>query len=229
MFRWKEAKRSIEFGEKGEDSVGLGENSKSSIELDGQSENNLENSMESEVKSLNSIEPKSDSPSNASNSIEPMSDSPSNASNSIESEEEWRDSLYEVGSFSLVPFVSGHFASARAGFSRFGHLLISCSLDRTVRLWGREFCDGRWKEVGRPVVHGYPVTGVSWLKDHRNMDGLEVSNEEIGRLVTINEEKKCRIYENTYLNLFVLNSLVESADSVLIKHPSIERSSARSK
>ena len=55
------------------------------------------------------------------------------------------------------------------------------------------------------------------------MEGLGLSNEEIGRLVTINEEKKCRVYETTYLNLFVLNELVESVDSAVIKHPSIER------
>lgn len=193
MFRWKEASNSIEEGAK------MAENES--------------NSIENEPKSL---EPQS-------NSIESPSNSLENEPHSIESPSNSIEPFYHMGSFTLLPFVSGHFASARAGFSRFGHLLISCSLDRTVRLWGREHRDGRWKEVGRPVVHGYPVTGVSWLKDHRGMEGLGLSNEEIGRLVTINEEKKCRVYETTYLNLFVLNELVESVDSAVIKHPSIER------
>lgn len=200
MFRWKEASNSIEEGAK------MAENGS-------KMEENESNSIENEPKSLepqsNSIEPSSNSLENEPYPLEP-------SSNSIEP-------FYHMGSFTLLPFVSGHFASARAGFSRFGHLLISCSLDRTVRLWGREHRDGRWKEVSRPVVHGYPVTGVSWLKDHRGMEGLGLSNEEIGRLVTINEEKKCRVYETTYLNLFVLNELVESVDSAVIKHPSIER------
>ena len=171
----------------------------------------------------NSIEEGAKMAENESNSIENEPKSLEPQSNSIESPSNSIEPFYHMGSFTLLPFVSGHFASARAGFSRFGHLLISCSLDRTVRLWGREHRDGRWKEVGRPVVHGYPVTGVSWLKDHRGMEGLGLSNEEIGRLVTINEEKKCRVYETTYLNLFVLNELVESVDSAVIKHPSIER------
>lgn len=193
MFRWKEASNSIEV-------------EANSIEDGAKMPENGSKTVENEQKSLES---QSNSLENEPHPIEP-------SSNSIEP-------FYHMGSFTLLPFVSGHFASARAGFSRFGHLLISCSLDRTVRLWGREHRDGRWKEVGRPVVHGYPVTGVSWLKDHRGMEGLGLSNEEIGRLVTINEEKKCRVYETTYLNLFVLNELVESADSAVIKHPSIER------
>ena len=193
MFRWKEASNSIEEGA-------------NSIEEGAKMAENESNSIENEPKSL-----------------EPSSNSLENEPHSIESPSNSIEPFYHMGSFTLLPFVSGHFASARAGFSRFGHLLISCSLDRTVRLWGHEHRDGRWKEVGRPVVHGYPVTGVSWLKDHRGMEGLGLSNEEIGRLVTINEEKKCRVYETTYLNLFVLNELVESVDSAVIKHPSIER------
>lgn len=193
MFRWKEASNSIEV-------------EANSIEDGAKMPENGSKTVENEQKSLES---QSNSLENEPHPIEP-------SSNSIEP-------FYHMDSFTLLPFVSGHFASARAGFSRFGHLLISCSLDRTVRLWGREHRDGRWKEVGRPVVHGYPVTGVSWLKDHRGMEGLGLSNEEIGRLVTINEEKKCRVYETTYLNLFVLNELVESTDSAVIKHPSIER------
>ena len=55
------------------------------------------------------------------------------------------------------------------------------------------------------------------------MNGLKYSNTEIGRLVTINDEKKCRIYENTYLNLFVLNGLVETSDSNPVKYPEIDR------
>ena len=200
MFRWKESSNSIEEGA-------------NSIEEGAKMAENESNSIENEPKSL---EPSSNSLENEPHSIESPSNSIESPSNSIEP-------FYHMGSFTLLPFVSGHFASARAGFSRFGHLLISCSLDRTVRLWGREHRDGRWKEVGRPVVHGYPVTGVSWLKDHRGMEGLGLTNEEIGRLVTINEEKKCRVYETTYLNLFVLNELVESVDSAVIKHPSIER------
>ena len=193
MFRWKESSNSIEEGA-------------NSIEEGAKMAENESNSIENEPKSL-----------------EPSSNSLENEPHSIESPSNSIEPFYHMGSFTLLPFVSGHFASARAGFSRFGHLLISCSLDRTVRLWGREHRDGRWKEVGRPVVHGYPVTGVSWLKDHRGMEGLGLTNEEIGRLVTINEEKKCRVYETTYLNLFVLNELVESVDSAVIKHPSIER------
>ena len=178
--------------------------------------NSIEEGAKMAENESNSIE-------NEPKSLEPSSNSLENEPHSIESPSNSIEPFYHMGSFTLLPFVSGHFASARAGFSRFGHLLISCSLDRTVRLWGREHRDGRWKEVGRPVVHGYPVTGVSWLKDHRGMEGLGLSNEEIGRLVTINEEKKCRVYETTYLNLFVLNELVESVDSAVIKHPSIER------
>lgn len=200
MFRWKEASNSIEEGANSiEEGAKMAENGSKMEENESKMEENESNSIENEPKSL---EPQSNSIESPSNSIEPF---------------------YHMGSFTLLPFVSGHFASARVGFSRFGHLLISCSLDRTVRLWGREHRDGRWKEVGRPVVHGYPVTGVSWLKDHRGMEGLGLTNEEIGRLVTINEEKKCRVYETTYLNLFVLNELVESVDSAVIKHPSIER------
>ena len=196
------------------------ENGSNSIENGSNSIENESNSIENES---NSIENESNSIENGSNSIENGSNSINNESKSLEPQSNSIESFYHVGPFTLLPFVSGHFASARAGFSRFGHLLISCSLDRTVRLWGREHRDGRWKEVGRPVVHGYPVTGVSWMRDHRGMEGLGLSNEEIGRLVTINEEKKCRVYETTYLNLFVLNELVESADSTRIKHPSIER------
>lgn len=137
--------------------------------------------------------------------------------------EDTRSPYDNVSSFTLQPFISGHFDSARAKFSRFGHLILSCSLDRTVRLWGREFCDQRWKEISRPVVHGYQVNDVVWIKDHRPMNGLKYSNTEIGRLVTINDEKKCRIYENTYLNLFVLNGLVETSDSNPVKYPEIDR------
>lgn len=185
------------------------------------------NEIESNSKEAESNSNETDPNSNEtdSNSNESQSNSAKTEAHSVATESNSIESLYELGSFVLLPFVSGHFASARAGFSRFGNLLISCSLDRTVRLWGREFSDGRWKEVGRPVVHGYPVTGVSWMEDHRGMEGLADSNEEIGRLVTINEEKKCRIFETTYLNLFVLNELVECADSATIKHPSIERTS----
>ena len=214
MFRWKEASNSIEEGAKmAENESKMAENESKMAENESKMAENESNSIENEPKSLES----------QFNSIEPSSNSLENEPHSIESPSNSIEPFYHMGSFTLLSFVSGHFASARAGFSRFGHLLISCSLDRTVRLWGREHRDGRWKEVGRPVVHGYPVTGVSWLKDHRGMEGLGLSNEEIGRLVTINEEKKCRVYETTYLNLFVLNELVESVDSAVIKHPSIER------
>ena len=217
MFRWRETKansmeREASSGEMGANSNGTQSNSDQS------------NSDSNESKS-NSLEPETNSNETDSNSNENQSNSAKTETHSVATESNSIESLYELGSFVLLPFVSGHFASARAGFSRFGNLLISCSLDRTVRFWGREFSDGRWKEVGRPVVHGYPVTGVSWMEDHRGMEGLAYSNEEIGRLVTINEEKKCRIFETTYLNLFVLNELVECADSATIKHPSIERTS----
>ena len=198
------------------------ESKSNSMEPETNSKETESNSNETES---NSNETESNSKETESNSNENQSNSAKTETHSVATESNSIESLYELGLFVLLPFVSGHFASARAGFSRFGSLLISCSLDRTVRLWGREFSDGRWKEVGRPVVHGYPVTGVSWMEDHRGMEGLAYSNEEIGRLVTINEEKKCRIYETTYLNLFVLNELVECADSAIIKHPSIERTS----
>lgn len=121
-----------------------------------------------------------------------------------------------VGSFSLLPFVSGHFGSCRAHYSRFGHLILSASHDRTVHVWGRERASQCWGEVSRPVVHGYPILDAVSLRDHSTTDGLNgLGNVELGRILTINEEKKSRVYGATYLNLLVLNTLVETADSAV--------------
>ncbi|OAO16138.1 elongator complex protein 2 [Blastocystis sp. ATCC 50177/Nand II] len=128
-----------------------------------------------------------------------------------------------LGSFSLLPFISGHFGACRAHFSRYGHLLLSASRDRTVRVWGRERGRRRWGEVSRPVVHGYPVLDAVCLRDHTPMaemnnkewDNSGLGNKELGRILTINEEKKSRVYGATYLNLLTLNTLVETADSAV--------------
>ena len=138
-----------------------------------------------------------------------------------------------LGSFSLLPFVSGHFGACRAHFSRYGHLLLSASRDRTVRVWGRERGRRRWGEVSRPVVHGYPVLDAVCLRDHtpvaemnnkewdnsglgnKEWDNSGLGNRELGRILTINEEKKSRVYGATYLNLLTLNTLVETADSAV--------------
>ena len=133
----------------------------------------------------------------------------------------WRETIpaemdhAHVGSFSLLPFVSGHFGPCKAHFSRYGNLVVSSSRDRTMRVWGRERQRAGWEEVSRPVVHGYPVIDAVCLRDHAAEDGEcgGLRNEELGRLLTINEEKKCRVYGNTYLNLLVLNTLLDTADS----------------
>ena len=124
------------------------------------------------------------------------------------------DSLCHLQSLYLTPFFSGHSASSQARFSRYGHLLLSSSRDRTVRVWGCETSfPSRWEEVSRPVVHGYPVTNVVWIQDHTSLDpDVGLSDEELGRLVTINEEKKCRVFTPTFLNLLLFNSLVITAD-----------------
>ena len=126
-----------------------------------------------------------------------------------------------IRSLTLKPFLSGHFAPVRVHFTRYGHLLLSSSHDRTVRVWGREVTTPtRWGEVSRPVMHGYPVTDAVTTIDHTQWEKKEGSeeeksllgNEEMGRLVTINEEKKCRVYSSTYLNLLLMNQLVVTAD-----------------
>lgn len=124
------------------------------------------------------------------------------------------ESLCHVQSLSLTPFFSGHFASCRVHFSRYGHLLLSASRDRTVRIWGCEVSTpSRWEEVSRPVVHGYPVNDVVRIQDHTSLDpSVGLGDRELGRLVTINEEKKCRVFSPTYLNLLLFNSLVVTSD-----------------
>ena len=120
-----------------------------------------------------------------------------------------------IGAMYLTPFLSGHFGPARVHFTRFGNMLLSSSLDRTVRIWGREVSNKQhWQEVCRPVVHGYPVTGVVSMRDHYTNEGCsEMTNLEIGRLVTINEEKKSRVFNNTLLNMITFNTMVDSYDS----------------
>lgn len=114
----------------------------------------------------------------------------------------------------LEPFLSGHFGPSRVAFTRYGNMLLSSSTDRTVRIWGREKGKNHWEEVCRPVVHGYPVTGVVSIQDHVQGVGCDgMTNREIGRLVTINEEKKSRVFNNTLLNMITLNTLVDSLDS----------------
>ena len=74
-------------------------------------------------------------------------------------------------------------------------------------------------------MHGYPVTGAVTIIDHTQWEkeGEEeekeeekrvLGNEEMGRLVTINEEKKCRVYSSTYLNLLLMNQLVVTVDQM---------------
>ena len=117
-------------------------------------------------------------------------------------------------SLQLSPFFSGHESSCRAHFSRFGNTILSSSTDKTVRIWGREKTTAEsWEEVSRPLVHGYPLRDTVSIDDPRgSSSSLQVDNTEIGRIIVIGEEKKCRVFEPTYLNLFVLNSLVETAD-----------------
>lgn len=120
-----------------------------------------------------------------------------------------------IGAMHLKPFLSGHFGPSRVAFTRYGNMLMSSSLDRTVRIWGRELSNKQhWGEVSRPIVHGYPVTGVVSIQDHYPKDGCcGMTNQEIGRIVTINEEKKSRVFNNTLLNMITLNTLVDSLDS----------------
>lgn len=128
-------------------------------------------------------------------------------------EENYSDSTI-IDTFSLKPFLSGHFHSSRASFTRYGNLILSSSLDRTVRIWGREINSHHWEEVCRPVVHGYPVTGAVTIPDHFTNEGCSgMTNKEIGRLVTVNEEKKCRVFNNTLLNMITFNTLVDCYDS----------------
>ena len=125
-----------------------------------------------------------------------------------------KDTLCHLQSLSLTPFFSGHYASSQVRFSQYGHLLLSSSRDRTVRVWGCEMvAPSRWEEVSRPVVHGYPVTNAVWIRDHSSLDpSVGLSDNELGRIVTINEEKKCRVFTPTYLNLLLFNTIVKTTD-----------------
>ena len=130
-------------------------------------------------------------------------------------EDEDYSSYASINRMNLKPFITGHFNECKSKFSTYGNLIISSSLDRTVRIWGRELSEKKhWKEVSRPIVHGYPVTDVILIKDHHTNEGCcNMTNQEIGRLITINEEKKGRIFDNTYLNLITFNTMVDCVDS----------------
>ena len=120
-----------------------------------------------------------------------------------------------IGTFSLKPFLSGHFGPCRVSFTHYGNMLLSSSYDRTVRIWGRELNNlHHWEEVCRPVIHGYPVTGVVSIQNHTSLKNCcELTCNEHGRLVTINEEKKSRVFNPTLLNMITLNTLVDNVDS----------------
>eukprot|EP00189_Rhodosorus_marinus_P009004 CAMPEP_0184755036 /NCGR_PEP_ID=MMETSP0315-20130426/44944_1 /TAXON_ID=101924 /ORGANISM="Rhodosorus marinus, Strain UTEX LB 2760" /LENGTH=629 /DNA_ID=CAMNT_0027234497 /DNA_START=27 /DNA_END=1916 /DNA_ORIENTATION=- len=62
-----------------------------------------------------------------------------------------------------------------------GRFAVSCSADKTTRLWAEH--EGRWGEIARPQVHGHSVFGLAFV----GKDGLD--------LVSVSEEKMARLFE----------------------------------
>ena len=120
-----------------------------------------------------------------------------------------------IGTFCLKPFLSGHFGPCRVSFTPYGNMLLSSSFDRSVRVWGRELGNiNHWEEVCRPVIPGYTVTGVVSIQNNIDLSNCcELTCNELGRLVTINEEKKSRVFNPTLLNMIAFNTLVDCLDS----------------
>mmetsp|Transcript_20795 Transcript_20795/g.84661 ORF Transcript_20795/g.84661 Transcript_20795/m.84661 type:complete len:740 (-) Transcript_20795:846-3065(-) len=66
-----------------------------------------------------------------------------------------------------------------ARWDRSGRFAVSCSADKTTRLWTEH--EGRWAEIARPQVHGHSIFGVTFVGKNGH-DLVSVSEEKMARL-----------------------------------------------
>lgn len=67
--------------------------------------------------------------------------------------------LKEGGRWGPVPLLSGHFDTVNdVVWSSAGDFVVSVSADQTCRLFAKQKTNGRWCEMSRPQIHGYPFS-----------------------------------------------------------------------
>ena len=97
------------------------------------------------------------------------------------------------------PFPSGHFGPVTScSWSRDGHYLATGSSDETVRLWAPVAprksgtlqlpTSSLWREVARPAIHGYDVTGVALCPLPESQLCYVGSSEKVVRILDASRE-----------------------------------------
>lgn len=89
------------------------------------------------------------------------------------------------------PFLTGHFSSVNDLMwePHDGRYLLSASSDQTCRLFApihssNSFLNQKWREISRPLIHGYDLTALTILQDSHSL-----------RIICGGEEKIIRVFE----------------------------------